>query len=99
MPGLFVHYLARSLRFRNPPSRLRSRGNALTAQLQSSTALFNKLSHKPRPSGPVARANPSSVVAIKVLVEIDEVAPVWIVLEFLKPTELIPAANSVLRNS
>lgn len=54
-------------------------------QLHSLAALLNKLGNQSRPSGLVARSDASAIVAMKVLMEIDEVAPVWIVLEFLKP--------------
>ena len=54
-------------------------------QLHSFAALLNKLGDQSCPSGLVARSDASAIVAMKVLMEIDEVAPVWIVLEFLKP--------------
>jgi hypothetical protein len=54
-------------------------------QLHSLTALLNKLGNQSRPSGLVARPDASAIVAMKVLMEIDEVAPVWIVLKFLDP--------------
>ena len=54
-------------------------------QLHSLAALLNKLGDQSRPSGLVARSDASAIVAMKVLMEIDEVAPVWIVLKFLKP--------------
>jgi len=54
-------------------------------QLHSLAALLNKLGDQCRPSGLVARSDASAIVAMKVLMEIDEVAPVWIVLKFLKP--------------
>jgi DNA-binding LacI/PurR family transcriptional regulator len=56
-----------------------------TSQLHSLAALLNKLGHQSRPSGLVACSDASAIVAMKVLMEIDEVAPVWIVLKFLEP--------------
>ena len=53
--------------------------------LHSLAALLNKLGNQSRPSGLVARPDASAIVAMKVLMEIDEVAPVWIVLKFLEP--------------
>jgi hypothetical protein len=55
------------------------------AQLHSLAALLNELGDQSRPSGLVARSDASAIVAMKVLMEIDEVAPVWIVLKFLEP--------------
>ena len=57
----------------------------LLAQLHSLAALLNELGNQSRPSGLVARSDASAIVAMKVLMEIDEVAPVWIVLKFLEP--------------
>ena len=54
-------------------------------QLHSLAVLLNKLGDQSRPSGLVARSDTSAIVAMKVLMEIDEVAPVWIVLKFLEP--------------
>ena len=55
------------------------------AQLHSLAALLNELGNQSRPSGLVARSDAGAIVAMKVLVKIDEVAPVRIVLKFLKP--------------
>src|ERR1700756_4656387 len=54
-------------------------------QLHFLAALLNKLGDQSRPSGLVARSDAGAIVAVKVLMEIDEVAPVWIVLKFLEP--------------
>ena len=54
-------------------------------QLHSLAALLNELGDQSRPSGLVARSDASAIVAMKVLMEIDEIAPVWIVLKFLEP--------------
>ena len=55
------------------------------AQLHALAALLNKLGDQSRPSGLVARSDASAIVAMEVLMEIDEVAPVRIVLKFLEP--------------
>ena len=47
----------------------------------SSAGLFDELGDKTRPAGLVARANAGPIVAVKVLVEKDQVAPVGIALE------------------
>src|SRR5262247_4591895 len=47
--------------------------------------LLNQLGHQPRPSGLMAGAEPSAVVAVKVLKEEDLVAPVLVALEFFYP--------------
>jgi hypothetical protein len=57
----------------------------MLGQLHSLPALLNELGNQSGPSSLVARSNASAIVAMKVLMEIDEVAPVWIVLKFLEP--------------
>ena len=52
-----------------------------STRLLSLTALFNELGNQSSPSSLVTRSNPSPVVAVEVLVKIDEVAPVRIVLK------------------
>ncbi len=56
-----------------------------SATLRCLAALLNELGNQSRPSGLVTGANPSAIVAMKVLVKIDEVAPVRIVLKFFEP--------------
>lgn len=59
--------------------------SSVAGQLHSLSALFNKLGNEPRPSRLVAGSNPGPVVAMKVFVEINAVAPVWIALKFFEP--------------
>src|ERR1700746_2301132 len=54
-------------------------------QLHSLARLLHSRGDQSRPSGLVARSDAGAIVAVKVLMEIDEVAPVWIVLKFLEP--------------
>src|SRR6266403_3637940 len=56
-----------------------------SAQLHSLAALLNELGNQSGPSGLVARSNAGAIVAMKVFVKVDEVAPVWIGLKFLEP--------------
>src|SRR6516165_8915772 len=56
----------------------------LAGRLHPFAALFNQLGNEGRPAGLVAGANACTVVAMKVLVEVDQVAPVRILLEFLQ---------------
>src|SRR6185437_14705134 len=50
-------------------------------------ALLDQLCHERGPSRLVRRAEPGAVVAVKILVKRDEVAPVWIALEALLAAE------------
>src|SRR5438552_7835353 len=61
--------------------------NSLESELHSTSALFNQLGDQSRPTRLVARPNAGAVVAMKVLVEIDMVAPSRFGLEFLKAAE------------
>src|SRR5215469_6626373 len=51
------------------------------AKLHSVAALFNELGNQARPSGLMTRTDTSAIVSMEVLVEIDQVAPVGIVLK------------------
>jgi hypothetical protein len=55
-------------------------------QLHALAALFDELGNESRPPSLVARSDPSPIVAMEAFVEINEVAPVWIVLKLLEPT-------------
>ena len=65
----------------SPPSAFSSL--VFVPQLHSLAALLNKLGSQSRPSGLVARSDASPIVPMKEFVEIDEVAPVCIVLKFI----------------
>src|SRR5215510_3886849 len=53
--------------------------------------LLNQLGHQPRPSGLMAGAKPRAVVAVEVLKEENQVAPVLVALEFFYPAVYGPA--------
>src|SRR5215469_15756150 len=50
-------------------------------------ALFNELGNQTRPAGLMTRADTCAIVSVKVLVEIDEVAPVRVILKNFKAPE------------
>src|SRR6516162_3887268 len=52
--------------------------------LHSFAALLDQLGNKPGPAGLVTGANSCAVIAVKVFVEVDQVTPVWVLLEFLQ---------------
>src|SRR5689334_12590411 len=62
----------------------------LNFELHSTSALFNQLRNQPRPTRLVTRPNAGAVVAMKVFVEIDVVAPLRLGLEFLEAAEHWP---------
>src|SRR5689334_23857362 len=62
----------------------------LNFELHSTSALFNQLRNQPRPTRLVTRPNAGAVVAMKVFVEINVVAPLRLGLEFLKASEHRP---------
>ena len=66
-----------------PPTRL----SGPRVQLHSTSALFNQFGDQTRPTRLVTRPNAGPVVAMKVFVEIDVVAPLRFGLEFLKTTK------------
>ena len=51
----------------------------------SPATLFNQLRNQSRPTSLVASADPSPIVSVKILMELDQVAPVRIILEFFLP--------------
>jgi hypothetical protein len=55
------------------------------------TLLLDQLRHETRPACLAARADARAVIPVKVLVEWNVVAPIWIVLEGLVHTEDSPA--------
>src|SRR5882724_708237 len=61
--------------------------NSLEFELHSTSALFNQLGDQSRPARLVTRPNSGAVVAMKVLMEIDVVAPLGLRLEFLEAAE------------
>src|SRR6266545_3268925 len=68
------------------PARIMARGSGLLP------ALLEKLGDEPRPAGLVAGADAGTVVAVKVLVEGNQAAPVRVSLEDLRPAVDRPAA-------
>jgi hypothetical protein len=52
--------------------------------LNSRAALLDQLGNQTGPTGLVTRADFRPVVAVKIFVEVDEITPIWILLEFLK---------------
>jgi hypothetical protein len=57
-----------------------------SGQLHDPSALFNELGYESGPSGLMARSNPSTVIPMEVLLEIDVVAPVLVTLKLGEPT-------------
>jgi hypothetical protein len=52
----------------------------------SPAALFNQLRNQSRPTGLVVGADSSPIVSVKILVELNQVTPVRIILEFFLPS-------------
>jgi len=61
----------------------------------SLAALLEQFGHEPRPARLVARADAGAVVAVEVLVEEEQVAPVGIALELFSAAVDRPAAIRV----
>ena len=49
--------------------------------------LLDEFGNQSGPAGLMARADPGAVVAMEVFVERDQIAPVWVVLEFFRAAE------------
>ena len=58
----------------------------------SPATLFNQLRNQARPTSLMAGAEPGPIVSVKILMELDQVAPVWIILEFF----LLPINGSAI---
>src|SRR5439155_21568978 len=69
-----------------PGSAVRHGAPQLRTPSRSFPALLDELRHEPRPSRLVAGADPGAGIAVEVLVEEDQVAPVRIGLEFVLHT-------------
>src|SRR5215469_5939538 len=65
----------------------------------SPATLFNQLRNQSRPTCLVARADPGPVVSVKILMELNQVAPVRIILKFLLPAIHRPAITIAQKNS
>ena len=61
-------------------------GDFGSANSRCLAALFKELGNESSPSSLVTGANPSSIVAMEILVEMYAVAPVRIALKFFEPT-------------
>ena len=57
--------------------------------------LLNQLGYQPRPAGLVTRAQARAAIAMKILVEQQIVAKVWILLQFFPVAEGGPAAARI----
>jgi hypothetical protein len=58
----------------------------------SPATLFNQLRNQSGPTGLMAGAHPGATVSVKILMKLDQVAPVWIILEFF----LLPINRSAI---
>src|SRR5690348_15952873 len=70
-----------------------------TIQQTSFAALFDQLRHETRPAGLVTGADARTVVAMEVLVEQDQIAPMRISLEFLLASVDRPPIRVAQKNS
>jgi hypothetical protein len=67
--------------------------------MRSSPALFNQLRHKTGPTRLVTRANAGTIVAVKILVKLDKVAPVWIALKFFQTPVNGPSTGCISKEN